>query len=168
MIARLTVKHEMATQTHNRILSTSRTKTLNLPICVSSSRTLIGPRNLTNREAQLKQELDSSRERMESLRPATFKIQITLRDGSVDPEYVLEVRHIDFIVYYEELFCVEPRQLLEEGRIPLAYDLLLLVARRDRINSAPLQFELESEEKGADRARREARGGTKRTSVVTR
>lgn len=148
IIGQITIRHDMAQQTYNRVLKNKPYKEAEIISLRQFLKNTDKGADLDDREARVKQELEASRERVESLKPATYKMQITLRDGSVDPEYTLELRHVDFIVYYEDLLLRRADELIEAGRTPLAYDLLLLVARRQRDFSAPLLAELEREEQG--------------------
>lgn len=149
IIGRLAIKQEMATQTYNRILKHRPYKDAEL----TSLRQYFKDdadrlKEFDEREARLKQELDAARDRPDSFKPATYKLPITLQDGSVDPEYILELRYVDSIVCYEDLVLRRADRLIEEGRTPLAYDLLLLVARRHRDNNVLILSELETAEAG--------------------
>ncbi len=148
LLGRLPVKQEMAQLTYNRLLKHKPYRDAELASLKQYFKSTDRIEELNDIETLLKQELETSRERAEALKPATYKIQITLQDGSVDPEYVLELRHIDSIIYYEDLVLRRAEQLIEEGRTALAHDLLLLVARRQRDSNVPIQSELVSEEKG--------------------
>lgn len=148
LISRLNIKHELAQQHHNRILKHKPYKDAELASLRQLYKGTDRVAEVDAREAALKEEMEASRERMDSLRPANYKLQITLRDGSVDPEYTLDLRYVELIVYYEDLVLRSADQMIEQGRVPLAYDLLLLVARRYRDSFAPIQAELESEEAG--------------------
>ncbi len=147
ILAVTAIRHDMAMHTYGRILKHKPYKEAEL----TSLRQLIKDaekvKEFDAREAQLKQDLDAARERTESLKPATSKIQITLRDGSIDPDYTLELRHLESVVYFEDLLLRRVDKLIAEGRTPLAYDLLLLVARRYRDDIAPIRAELEAEER---------------------
>lgn len=141
------IRHDMAVHTYNRILRHKPYKEAELTSLRQYIKDAEKVKEFDAREAQIKQELDTARERTEALKPATTKIQVTLRDGSVDPDYLLELRYVDSVVYFEDLILRRADKLIEEGRTPLAYDLLLLVARRYRDDIAPLRDELEAEER---------------------
>jgi hypothetical protein len=97
ILAVTAIRHDMAMHTYSRILKHKPYKEAEL----TSLRQLIKDaekvKEFDAREAQLKQDLDAARERTESLKPATSKIQITLRDGSIDPDYMLELRHLESV-----------------------------------------------------------------------
>jgi hypothetical protein len=147
LMSRLPIRHDMAVQSFNHTQKYKAYKEAELASLRQFFKGAGRAEEFDEREAQLKRDLDSRRERAEALRPATYKLPITLQDGSVDPEYVLDLRFVDSIVYFEDLVLRRALQLIEEGRTPLAYDLLLLVARRHRDNNVVIQSELESEEK---------------------
>ena len=146
LISRLTIKHDLAQQVYNRVLKHKPYKDAELASLRQLYKGTDRMAELDAREAALKEELDASRERVDLLRPTNYKLQITLRDGSVDPDYTLDLRFVELIVYYEDLVLRSADQMIEQGRVPLAYDLLLLVARRYRDSFAPIQSELEAEE----------------------
>jgi hypothetical protein len=148
LLGRLATRHEMAVLIYNRILKHKPYKDAELVSLRQYFKGADRAAEFDEREAQLKQELEVSRERTEKLKPTTFKLPITLDDGSVDPEFQLDVRFIDFVVYYEDLLLRRADELIEQGKTSLAYDLLLLVARRHRENNANIQAELEAEERG--------------------
>lgn len=141
-----TIRHEMATHVYNRILKHKPYKEAELTSLRQYIKDAEKAKEFDARDVQLKQTLDEARDRMESLKPATSKIQVTLRDGSVDPDYLLELRNIDSVVYFEDLLLRRADRLIAEGQTSLAYDLLLLVARRYRDDIVPIRTELESEE----------------------
>jgi hypothetical protein len=146
MIAELAIRHEMAIQTYNRILKHKPYQDAELASSRQYDKNGDRADELNAREASIKQELDRSRERVEALKPATYKFPITLRDDSIEPEYMLDLRHVESITYYEDLVLRRADLLIAEGRTPLAYDLLMLVARRYRTSSARIQAYLEAEE----------------------
>lgn len=148
LISRLPIRYDLAAQSYARLLKLKPVKEAELSSLRQFFKNADRTEEFNEREAQLKQELDARRERAESLRPAAYKIPITLQDGSVDPEYVLDLRFVESIVYYEDLVLRRADELIAQGRTALAYDLLLLVARRHRDNNAVIQSELETEEKG--------------------
>ncbi len=90
--------------------------------------------------------LAAARNRMQDCQAALQKLAVTLLDDSVDPDYVLETRFIQRIVHYEDLVLRRVEQLVAEGRVSLAYDLMLLVGRRHRDNNARIKEELEEDE----------------------
>ena len=146
-IARVTVKHETAQQAYNRVLKNRPYKETELASLRQFFKNNDRVDEFDATEARLKEDLEKSRERADSLRPQTYKIPVTLRDGSVDPEYVVDLRFVDFVVHFEDLVLRRATQLITEGRVALAYDLLVLVARRQRENNLIIQNELESEER---------------------
>lgn len=141
------IRHDMATHVYNRILKHKPYKEAELTSLRQYIKDAEKAKEFDAREAQVKQALDEARERAESLKPATSKIQVTLRDGSVDPDYLLELRNIEAVVYFEDLLLRRADRLIAEGQTPLAYDLLLLVARRYRDDIIPIRAELEAEER---------------------
>ena len=147
ILGQLAIRHDMAQQSYNRVLKHKPYKDAELTSLRQYWKNDDRKAEFEGREAHLKQELDSSRERVEGFKGATYKVVISLLDGSVDPEYVLEARYIDFVVYYEDLLLRRADLLIAEGRVPLAYDLLLVVAKRARDNNALIQSSLEAEEK---------------------
>ena len=90
--------------------------------------------------------LAAARNRMQDSNAALQKLAVTLLDDSVDPDYVLETRFIQRIEHYEDLVLRRVEQLITEGRVSLAYDLMLLVGRRHRDNNARIREELEDDE----------------------
>lgn len=147
MLGQFAIRHDMAQQSYNRVLKHKPYKEAELTSLRQYWKNDDRKAEFEERESQLKQELDSSRERVEGFKGATYKVVISLLDGSVDPDYVLEARYIDFVVYYEDLLLRRADLLIAEGRVPLAYDLLLVVAKRARDNNALIQSSLETEEK---------------------
>ncbi|MBS0201617.1 MAG: hypothetical protein JSS49_01870 [Planctomycetes bacterium] len=146
LISRLTIKHELAQQTYNRAFKYRPYKEAEIASLRQFYKGDDRTAELDAREAALKQELETLRERMDALRPVNYKLQITLRDGSLDPDYTVELRFVETIIYYEDLVLRRADRLIEQGNVPLAYDLLLLVARRYQESFAPIQSELESDE----------------------
>lgn len=147
MTSRLVIKQDMATATYNRILKHKPYKDAELASLRLYIKDADKVKEFDAREAQLKQELETARDRPETFKPATYRMPVTLQDGSVDPEYVLELRYVDTIVYFEDLVLRRADRLLEQGKTQLAYDLLLLVARRHRDNNALILAEVEADEK---------------------
>lgn len=145
-ISRVTIKYDIAQQTYNRILRNRPYKIAEIESLRQYSKNANRAEEFDAMESRLKEELDKARERADALKPQTYKLPVTLRDGSVDPEYILDLRHIETVVHFEDLVLRRADQLIAEGRVPLAYDLLLLVARRHRENNALIQSELEAEE----------------------
>lgn len=146
MLAQLAIRHDMAQQTYNRILKHKPYKEAELTSLRQYWKNDDRKAEIEERETHLKTELDNSRERAEGLRTATYKVVISLLDGSVDPDYLLEARYIDFVVCYEDLLLRRADLLIAEGRVALAYDLMLIVAKRTRDNNAVIQSSLETEE----------------------
>jgi len=68
------------------------------------------------------------------------RVALTLVNSGTDqePDYVLETRFIQRIEYFEDLLLRRAGLSIDEGRISLAYDLLLLVDRRNRENNVRL------------------------------
>ncbi len=58
------------------------------------------------------------------------RIGLTLIDGGIDPDYLIETKHIEKIVYFEDLLLQRATKLLDERNVALAYDLLTVVERR--------------------------------------
>lgn len=144
IIGQVQIRHDMAQQLYNRVLKHKPYKDAELASLRQFHKGADSAKEFDAREAQLKQDLENNRERVETSKPATYKIQITLRDRSIDPDYILELRFVDSVTYYEDLVLRRADQLIEEGRTPLAYDLLMLVVRRHRENNARIRAELES------------------------
>ncbi len=90
--------------------------------------------------------LAAARNRMQDSHAALQKLAVTLLDDSVDPDYVLETRFIQRIAHYEDLVLRRVELLIAEGRVSLAYDLMLLVGRRHRDNTTRIREELEDDE----------------------
>ena len=146
IFGRLTIKQEMATQVYNRLLKHRPYKEAELASLRQFDKDEKRIQEFADREARLKQELDAARDRPDTFKPATYKLLIALQDGSVDPEYVLELRYVESVVYYDDLILRRAGELIDQGRIPLAYDLLMLVARRHRDNNALILRELDAAE----------------------
>jgi tetratricopeptide (TPR) repeat protein len=60
------------------------------------------------------------------------RIQLTLIDGGEEPDYQLETRFVDRIVYFEDLVLQRAAQLMDAGQLPAAYELLMYLDRRHR------------------------------------
>ncbi len=141
-VQRLTWRQKQAEATYNRVLKYRPAKVAEIE------------RRGRNREQNLEEikqgpdsVLNAARDKMQEAKQAAQKIPVTLRDGGVEPEYLLETRHINFVVHYEDLLLRRADQLIEDGRVPLAYDLLLIVERRHLVNNTAIQTELESTER---------------------
>jgi hypothetical protein len=143
---RIANQYDMAMHTYNRILKHRPYKETELTSLRQYFKNADRTKEFDDREAAVKADLDASRERAESLKPANFKFLVSLRDASVDPDYSIDLRFVETVVYFEDMLLKRADQLIEEGRTPLAYDLLLLVARRYRDAIVPLKRELEKEE----------------------
>lgn len=146
MISQLTILHEMAIHSYNRILKHKPYQDVELASLRQYYKNADRANEFDARDASIKLELDRSRERVDALKPATYKFPITLRDDSIEPEYMLDLRHVESITYYEDLVVRRADLLIEAGQTPLAYDLLMLVARRHRTSNARIQGDLEAEE----------------------
>lgn len=79
-------------------------------------------------------------ERLRRKRFQAQRLQVTLPnpDEEGDSEGLVETRLVLKIDYFEDLILRRTNLLIEEGNIPLAYDLLLLVDRRNRENNFQL------------------------------
>jgi len=95
-------------------------------------------------------------ERLKDRRRMFQRVQITLLEPGPDqdPDYQVETRHIGRIEYFEDLILRRANLLLDEGKIPLAYDLLLFVERRNRENNVRLTeaYEARKQEEAAAKA----------------
>lgn len=60
------------------------------------------------------------------------RISLTLLDGGVEPDYLIETKHIEKIIYYEDLLLQRATKLLDDRNVALAYDLITVVDRRQR------------------------------------
>ena len=80
------------------------------------------------KEKPLGMSIDDYRARMHEL----GRLQLTLVDGGEEPDYLLDLRYIDRIVYFEDLILKRAAALMDEGRLPSAYELLTFVDRRHR------------------------------------
>ena len=58
------------------------------------------------------------------------RISVTLLDGGVEPEYLIETKHIEKVIYFEDLILQRVTKLLDEKNPALAYDLITMVDRR--------------------------------------
>ena len=68
------------------------------------------------------------------------KLQLTLFDPGAENEYeyLIDTKAIQKIEYYEDLLLRRANLLIDEGQISIAYDLLMLVDRRNRDNNLQL------------------------------
>ena len=80
--------------------------------------------------------VDKLKERRRQLQ----RISLTLVDPGADqdPDYVLETKQVQKIDYFEDIVLRRANLLIDEGNIPLTYNLLLLVDRRHRENNLRL------------------------------
>lgn len=94
-------------------------------------------------------------ERLKERRLSFRRLEITLFEPGEgqDPDYLLETKHIQKIDYFEDLILRRTNLLIDEGKIPLAYDLLLLVDRRNRDNNVRLTEAYETKKKEEAAAR---------------
>jgi hypothetical protein len=60
------------------------------------------------------------------------RLQVTLVDGGEEPDYLLETRFIDRIVYFEDLVLKRAAALMDARQLTAAYELLMFVDRRHR------------------------------------
>ncbi|RLS75203.1 MAG: hypothetical protein DWI02_12945 [Planctomycetota bacterium] len=76
-------------------------------------------------------------EKLKERRKQLQRLPLTLLDPGPDqdPDYVLETKFIQKIEYFEDLVLRRANLLIDEEAIPLAYDLLLFVDRRNRENN---------------------------------
>ena len=82
----------------------------------------------------------SGDERLKERRQQFLRLPITLIDPGPgqDPDYLLETKMIQKVEYFEDLVLRRTNMLIDEGSIPLAYDLLMFVDRRHRENNVRL------------------------------
>ncbi|OYW11058.1 MAG: hypothetical protein B7Z55_19885, partial [Planctomycetales bacterium 12-60-4] len=69
---------------------------------------------------------------LETLKAELQRIQVTLIDDREDPEYVIETRFINQIVYFEDHILQRAGLLLNKGDLHPAYELLMFLDRRQR------------------------------------
>ena len=76
-------------------------------------------------------------ERLSERRRQFLRIPLTLIDPGAeqDSDYTLETKMIQKIDYFEDLVLRRTNLLIDESRLPLAYDLLLFVDRRHKENN---------------------------------
>ncbi len=60
------------------------------------------------------------------------RISLTLLEGGVEPDYLIETKHIEKIIYFEDMLLQRATKLLDDKNPALAYDLLTVVDRRQR------------------------------------
>ncbi|MBC8115166.1 MAG: hypothetical protein H7062_12350 [Candidatus Saccharimonas sp.] len=137
----LNLKHAEAT--YNHVLKFKSARMADVDLQLARNREL----DIGALRDEVDAKLDAARRRVQEAKQATLKLAVTLREDSVDPDYLLDTRFIQFVVHYEDLLLRRAEQLIDEGRVPLAYDLLLVVNRRHRENNARIQTELEAVEK---------------------
>ena len=79
-------------------------------------------------------------ERLERRRLQFLRLPLTLFNPGQDqePDYTLETKMIQRIEYFDDLIIRRAIQSIDEGQIPIAYDLLLYVDRRNRENNIRL------------------------------
>lgn len=79
-------------------------------------------------------------ERLREKRRMLQRLQVTLAVPfpDEDPDYIVETKLIQRVEYYEDLLLRRASVLIEEGKVPLAYDLLMIVDRRFRENNVRL------------------------------
>jgi hypothetical protein len=87
-----------------------------------------------------------------------LRLQITLVNpgtNDIDPDGELRTEFILRIEYFEDLILRRANELIDEGRIPLAYDLLLLVDQRHHENNVRIAEAYEIRKKEEDAAKAE-------------
>ena len=96
-------------------------------------------------------------DRLKERRLQFLRLQVTLVEPGQeqDPDYLIETKYIQKIDYFEDLVLRRANLLIDERKIPLAYDLLLLVDRRNRDNNVRLTEAYESKKKEEAAARAE-------------
>ncbi|WP_010587079.1 ABC transporter substrate-binding protein [Schlesneria paludicola] len=102
-------------------------------------------------------------ERVREKRRIFQRLQLTLINPGPDqdPDYFVETRLVQRIEYFEDLVLRRASMSIEEGLVGQAYDLLLLVDRRNRENNLHLK------ESHAARAREEAEAKNDETLRIT-
>lgn len=139
---RLNLKQKQAEATYNRVLKYKPARMAEVDQQLARNREL----NVDVLRGEVEGKLTAARNKVQEAKLAAQKLAVTLLDDSVDPDYTLDTRHIQLVVHYEDLVLRRVDQLINEGRVPLAYDLLLVVNRRHRENNARIQAELEANE----------------------
>lgn len=94
-------------------------------------------------------------ERLREKRRTLQRLQVTLASAvpNEDPDYLVETKIVQKIEYYEDLLLRRAALLIEEGKVPLAYDLLLIVDRRFRDNNVRMTEANEARKKEEAAAR---------------
>ncbi len=141
-VARLTLRHKQAEVAYLRALKYRPAR------LAEAEQTLQRDRgaDADKVRATVEVPLAAARNRVQDCQAALQKLAVTLLDDSVDPDYVLETRFIQRVVHYEDLVLRRVELLIAEGRVSLAYDLMLLVGQRHRDNNARIREELEDDE----------------------
>ena len=142
-VMRLNLKQKQAETTYSRVLKYKPARMTEVDQQLARNRDL----NVEALRGEVEGKLTAARDKVQEAKLAAQKLAVTLLDESVDPDYLLDTRHILLVVHYEDLVLRRVEQLIDEGRVPLAYDLLLVVNRRHRENNARIQTELETDEK---------------------
>ena len=141
-VMRLSLKQKQAEATYNRVLKYRTARMTEVDQQLTRNRDL----NVDALREEVEAKLTAARDKVQETKQALLKLPVTLLDESVDPDYLLDTRHILLLVHYEDLVLRRVEPLIDEGRVPLAYDLLLVVNRRHRENNARIQAELETDE----------------------
>ena len=141
-VGRLTARHKQAEGLYNRTLKYRPARIAEADQLLSRDRGA-DPDKV---RGAVEVPVNAARQKMQQCYAASQKLLVTLLDDSVDPEYVLETRYIQLIVCYEDLVLRRVELLIAEGRVSLAYDLMLLVGRRHRENNLRIREELEADE----------------------
>ena len=142
-VMRLNLKQRQAETTYNRVLKYKPARMAEVDQQLARNRDL----NVDELRQKVEAKLTAARDKVQETKLAAQKLAVTLLDDSVDPEFLLDTKHIQLIVHYEDLVLRRVEQLIDEDRVPLAYDLLLVVNRRHRENNARIQAELEADER---------------------
>ncbi len=141
-VGRLTARHKQAEGLYNRALKYRPARLAEADQLLSRDRGADPDKVRAAADAPV----TAARQKVQECHAAAQKVSVTLLDDSVDPDYVLETRFINLIVHYEDLVLRRVDLLIAEGRVPLAYDLMLLVGRRHRDNNLRIREELEADE----------------------
>jgi len=145
-ISKVPIKYEMAQRTYNRLLKNKPYRDAEITSLRQFQKDPERVKEIDDLEAASKLRIEAAQQRVEMLKPATFKLRVTLQDTSVDSEFLLEMRYVELFVHYEDLVLRRAEQLIQSGNVSLAYDLLLLVARRHRENNEVIRADLEADE----------------------
>ncbi len=142
-VMKLTLKQKQAEATYNRVLKYKPARSAEV------DQQLVRDRNLNVDELRgaIEAKVTAARDKVQETKQALLKFPVTLLDDSVDPDYQFDTRHALLIVHYEDLVLRRVEKLIDEGLVPLAYDLLLVVNRRHRDNNARIQADLEADER---------------------